>query len=319
MAKKLYEESNISAIAAAIRLKNGSQDTYTVAEMADAIEDIETGGVLVTKSISENGTYNALLDDDADGYSQVTVNVSSGGGSSNVFRGSALPSNEYDGNDGDIYLLVTNGMTQGLKGDGTQCIDTGYYVKANTRVKFSMLLDSNAPNGELDYFGSVQSGGLRFQFRRNGNSCSVGVGNGYYSNYNANLKGRILFGNIEGGSFRIQDINNNVMLENNNSNDPVAMPNSSLGIFGARRNNVFEYYNQPATFYYLELFEGNTLVHRYVPGTQNGTACLYDEVDHTYLTSAVGNAFTMESSSIIDGTLINVFRKNNGVWAPVQL
>lgn len=75
MSKKLYEESNIAAIANAIRAKNGSQDTYTTAEMADAIEDIETGGILTTKSISENGTYNALLDDNADGYSQVTVNV----------------------------------------------------------------------------------------------------------------------------------------------------------------------------------------------------------------------------------------------------
>lgn len=75
MAKKLYEESNISAIAAAIRTKNGSQDTYLVSEMADAIDDIETGGILTTKSIVANGTYNALLDDSADGYSEVTVNV----------------------------------------------------------------------------------------------------------------------------------------------------------------------------------------------------------------------------------------------------
>lgn len=77
MSKKLYEESNIAAIATAIRSKNGSQDTYTTAEMADAIDNIETGGILVTKSITENGTYNALLDDAADGYSQVTVNVPS--------------------------------------------------------------------------------------------------------------------------------------------------------------------------------------------------------------------------------------------------
>lgn len=36
---------------------------------------------LVTKSITENGTYNASSDN-ADGYSSVTVNVSGGGGSS---------------------------------------------------------------------------------------------------------------------------------------------------------------------------------------------------------------------------------------------
>ena len=33
MAKKLYEESDIQAIADAIREKNGTTNTYTVAEM----------------------------------------------------------------------------------------------------------------------------------------------------------------------------------------------------------------------------------------------------------------------------------------------
>lgn len=37
------------------------------------------GGTLITKTITQNGTYNASADN-ADGYSQVTVNVSGGGG-----------------------------------------------------------------------------------------------------------------------------------------------------------------------------------------------------------------------------------------------
>lgn len=41
------------------------------------------GGTLITKSITENGTYSAQ-DDNADGYSQVTVNVSGGGSESVV-------------------------------------------------------------------------------------------------------------------------------------------------------------------------------------------------------------------------------------------
>ena len=44
MAKKLYEESNIQAIADAIRTKNGTTTTYTTAEMAAAITAITTGG-----------------------------------------------------------------------------------------------------------------------------------------------------------------------------------------------------------------------------------------------------------------------------------
>lgn len=44
MSKKLYEESDVQAIADAIREKNGLTDTYTVSQMAAAITAIETGG-----------------------------------------------------------------------------------------------------------------------------------------------------------------------------------------------------------------------------------------------------------------------------------
>lgn len=44
MAKKLYTESYIEDIADAIRTKTGGSDTYTVSEMAQAIEDIPSGG-----------------------------------------------------------------------------------------------------------------------------------------------------------------------------------------------------------------------------------------------------------------------------------
>lgn len=44
MSKKLYEESDVQAIADAIRAKNGSTDKYTIAEMAQAVTDIPSGG-----------------------------------------------------------------------------------------------------------------------------------------------------------------------------------------------------------------------------------------------------------------------------------
>ena len=58
--------------------------------------------VLTTKSITQNGTYSAE-DDNADGYSEVTVNVAGGGGSTNILHGDASPS-ASEGNNGDIYL-----------------------------------------------------------------------------------------------------------------------------------------------------------------------------------------------------------------------
>ena len=76
MAQVLVTESYLDDIADAIREKNGSEDTYTPAQMAGAIEDIQTADevVLVSKSVTVNGTYNPASDS-ADGYSGVTVNV----------------------------------------------------------------------------------------------------------------------------------------------------------------------------------------------------------------------------------------------------
>lgn len=76
MAQVLVTESYLDDIADAIRDKTGSEDTYTPAQMAGAIEDIQTADevVLVSKSVTANGTYNPASDS-ADGYSGVSVNV----------------------------------------------------------------------------------------------------------------------------------------------------------------------------------------------------------------------------------------------------
>lgn len=76
MAQVLVTESYLDDIADAIRDKTGSEDTYTPGQMAGAINGIHTADevVLVSKSISANGTYNPASDS-ADGYSGVTVNV----------------------------------------------------------------------------------------------------------------------------------------------------------------------------------------------------------------------------------------------------
>lgn len=52
--KKLYEESNIQAIADAIRSKNGSTDTYKTSEMADAISAIEATASVTRCYVDQN-------------------------------------------------------------------------------------------------------------------------------------------------------------------------------------------------------------------------------------------------------------------------
>lgn len=62
---KLYEESNIQAIADAIRAKNGSTDTYTTSEMAAAIAAIESLNYdkMIAKTITEVSSNLTMVGD----------------------------------------------------------------------------------------------------------------------------------------------------------------------------------------------------------------------------------------------------------------
>ena len=86
MANKLYNEEAISDIAVAIREKNGTENTYNVAEMGQAIRNISVGDGGITPSgeitITENGRF------DVTSFASAFVNIASGGGGS-----SDLPSN----------------------------------------------------------------------------------------------------------------------------------------------------------------------------------------------------------------------------------
>lgn len=101
---KIYPEEHIQAIANAIRRKNGRSVNYLTSEMAGAIDqlvsypeptgtqtitengivdvkdkqyadvNVQASATLISKTITANGEYDAE-DDEADGYSDVTVNV----------------------------------------------------------------------------------------------------------------------------------------------------------------------------------------------------------------------------------------------------
>ena len=89
MSKVLITESYLSAIANAIRGRNGTQNTYTPAQMAAAVTAVPnayaagdegkvvSNGALVAQSsssVTQNGTVDTTL------INSLTVNVSGGGG-----------------------------------------------------------------------------------------------------------------------------------------------------------------------------------------------------------------------------------------------
>ena len=123
--KVLVTETHLEDIADAIREKNGRIDTYTPAEMADAIEAIPTSATLIQKTVTQNGVYDPQ-DDDADGYSLLSVNVSGGGGAD--LEGNLAPAYE------DLTFPVYAGQ---------HCVYMGQYYIAQVDISTSGSFDPN--------------------------------------------------------------------------------------------------------------------------------------------------------------------------------
>lgn len=125
MANVLVQESSLQDIADAIRAKNGSQNTYTPAQMAAAILAISGGGnnaTLGSKTIFHNGTHQAS-GDSLDGYSSVAVDV---------HPGLLMPDEEN---------LTTGYVDTGIwKLGGTNCYSDVYAVE--TGVTYVIALDN---------------------------------------------------------------------------------------------------------------------------------------------------------------------------------
>lgn len=76
--------------------------THDVTNYASAVVNVSGGGgsILIPKTITQNGTYDPA-DDNADGYSEVTVNVGAGG---SEFQAYHIYSKSVSGADASIYV-----------------------------------------------------------------------------------------------------------------------------------------------------------------------------------------------------------------------
>ena len=136
MANVLVQESSLRAIADAIRQKNGSQDTYTPAQMGPAILDISGGSapVLISKGLKQNGVYYAA-DDSADGYYEIITNIQPGRESTVFYdldTGYVMGGNWRIGGDSVSYSDV-----YAVSGGVTYLIALGETVGTRFRAMFS--------------------------------------------------------------------------------------------------------------------------------------------------------------------------------------
>lgn len=110
---------------------------------------------LGTKSITQNGIYNASSDN-LDGYSQVSVNVPSHG----VTKSTSNPTSDI-GNDGDTYIKYNNEVTLELKTSVTGGYNGGAVLKCTVNDSDILNAVGDSPYN-LDYdvkSGSITIGG----------------------------------------------------------------------------------------------------------------------------------------------------------------
>lgn len=170
-------ETYFENIAAAIKQRAGTSGSLTPAQMPQAILDIPGGTTptLITKSITQNGTYDASADN-ADGYSSVTVNVPSGGGAVKIANWDLAVSNTDTIN--SFNVSVTN--VEKIEGVGYQFDGDRDYI----------YLPKNLKNNDSTYVLDIGTMSLydgtvhNRLFMSPGNTGLIYRNNGTWSFYN---------------------------------------------------------------------------------------------------------------------------------------
>jgi hypothetical protein len=122
--------------------------TQDLTNLATAISSIPSGGsaTLITKTITQNGTYNASSDN-ADGYSSVTVNVSSG---------AVTPTRITDDNNNEIGTWICN-FTDANNNTYKVVVLDAQYRSASTQILSYGNTIPNLPMYRYIYLSNVWS------------------------------------------------------------------------------------------------------------------------------------------------------------------
>lgn len=213
---------------------------------------IASGAVVQPLSVTQNGTYNPPSG--VDGYAPVTVNVSGGGGD-------------------DPFAL-----TNYIESNGTQWIDTGYFIQANTKIE--VVCNIKNVSSYVSIFGNDSgSSNGRFGLDRSysGSSFIDIHGNTYtsFTSGTAFLNVKIAVRKYYGTGIRLET--NDILCASTTYSVSYASNNSSLCIFVRKVNGTANSFAS-MKLYRFRIYEGDNLVHEFIPWQENGVACLKDTV-----------------------------------------
>lgn len=273
----------------------------------DEVHVTVPSATLTTKNISSNGTYSASQDD-ADGYSSVTVAVPGGAtveplevtqnGTYNPPSGvngyAPVTVNVSGGGGSDDWKSLTNY----IESSGTQYIDTGYTLPADqSNVRFEVVCnfaqvgvwpsiygarDASSKYGATLWVRNSSQDSVAFAWCGN----TVDTYRGSYlrspsssSSFNGQLYGvkTKIESTRDSAVFSTVQRPNYFVIQNPSPNN--ATTQFSLYLFNFNQANApFADGYCTMKLYRFRIYHGDTLAHEFIPWQENGVACLKDTV-----------------------------------------
>ncbi len=267
---------------------------------------IQSGGgssTLVSKTITQNGVYDPA-DDNADGYSSVTVAVPTSG----ISTGSTPPTSGM-GSDGDYYeqtIPIASGVNfvEYLESSGTQYMDTGIVVDENYSfyIKTKRLGNNHGP------FGARDSAEGSNQFIVVGTSSGLRVGWGNYVTLSTGSD--VCEISAKDAVFRLNGDAKAV------SSVTTFTTPASIILFGNHNGTTIN--KGASVIYRLTIWDSGAPVADYLPCLDgNGVACLWDNVAGEYVYNDGTGDFTYGSTATPDALDPVLWHKVSGAWEVV--